>query len=207
MLESISEAGWQLRRRYEEVIVGFDQLSQAAQFEVEYLYPLVGRLYDLRGALRSLERDQPGRIPPDILREVAAMYDLGNERVDGQRERAKAASNRSTEGFTVDHALSLMLELRDARMERHEFEGTFGEAKKRFAERVRYARVKVEASAAGYAIAKGGKKKWSAWKPQDSQPPDAAEGSEAAAGGGKGGGGRQPPSSGKGKPGGGGRRR
>jgi hypothetical protein len=132
---------------YEQVIPGFADLTPACQFEVEYVYPVAARLHDILRELMAVERAEPGRIPGYIAAELRGCYDLLEERVDGQMERAKCASGRSTEGFTLDAALAIMLELRDARMESEAFrEGAFGKAKQETAKRVRLARAKLRAS-------------------------------------------------------------
>ena len=167
------------------MIPGFADLTPACQFEVEYVYPVAARLHDILRELMAVERAEPGRIPGYIAAELRGCYDLLEERVDGQMERAKCASGRSTEGFTLDAALAIMLELRDARMESEAFrEGAFGKAKQETAKRVRLARAKLRASRqALQAEGRKGAGKWKSkrWKAKqdNTEPTGEAQDSEA----------------------------
>eukprot|EP01052_Picozoa_sp_SAG31_P035351 SAG31_NODE_4254_length_3414_cov_5.296833_2_plen_443_part_00 len=166
---------------YEQVIPGFSDLTPACQFEVEYVYPVAARLHDILRELMAVEGGEPGRIPGYIAAEIRGCYDLLEERIDGQMERAKCASGKSTEGFTLDAALAIMLELRDARMESGAFrEGAFGKAKQETAKRVRLARAKLRASRQAFQAEgrKGGgrwKSKWKSKQANEESPSEAAE--------------------------------
>eukprot|EP01052_Picozoa_sp_SAG31_P041530 SAG31_NODE_6322_length_2066_cov_2.846467_2_plen_522_part_00 len=169
---------------YEKVIAGFDQLTPACQFEVEYIHPVTGRLHDILREMASTERDEPGRIPAYISAELRAVYDLLEERLDGNMERAKCASGRSSEGFTIDAALAIMLELRDARMESGGFQtGAFGRAKQETAKRVRLARAKLRASRQAIQAEGGGKRrqKWKGKQKTNSQSTHVESTDEASA--------------------------
>eukprot|EP01052_Picozoa_sp_SAG31_P013838 SAG31_NODE_843_length_11551_cov_6.757772_14_plen_457_part_00 len=170
---------------YASVIPGFKDLTPACQYEVEYTYPVTGRLHDILRELVSVERAEPGRIPGYIAAELRRCYDLLEERVDGQMERAKCASGQSSEGFTLDATLAIMLELRDARMEAGSFrEGAFGKAKLETAKRVRLARAKLRASRQALQAEGGGKKWTSKWKrkPQNAESQSEATESEGEKG-------------------------
>jgi hypothetical protein len=58
------------------------------------------------------------------------MFELGNERLSGNIDRARTAAGHHSRGWSVDVALKLMLDLRDDRLDRGEFVGTFGKAKR-----------------------------------------------------------------------------
>eukprot|EP01050_Picozoa_sp_SAG11_P002911 SAG11_NODE_154_length_14340_cov_19.803946_3_plen_455_part_00 len=182
----------------------FDYLTTAAQYELEYTAPIAGRLYDLRmyaERLNAKSRGKVQRIPAEFVDELERCFDLLDERVQGQRERARAAAGESTEGFTPDDALGIMLEVRDARMESGQFTGKFGEAKKTFATRVRAAKARQRAAAAA-AGSRGGRKRWTYSEPAASTEEwqEQGGGSDGAVGGARGGG--KAKRGGKGKPGG-----
>ena len=117
------------------VCPGFDSLTPAAQREVEYLHPLVGRVHDVYAALASHNQRVAGasRVPPAVFDELNAMFSFGLERLDGQRDRARAASGQGSGGMDVQASLDLMQQLRDERMDAHEFGGTYGQARQRIA--------------------------------------------------------------------------
>eukprot|EP01050_Picozoa_sp_SAG11_P026120 SAG11_NODE_6142_length_1379_cov_1.034375_2_plen_180_part_00 len=126
--------------------------------------------------MRSLEAMYSAS-PPEFVDELERCFDLLDERVQGQRERARAAAGESTEGFSPDDALGIMLEVRDARMESGEFTGKFGQAKKTFATRVRAAKARQRAAAAA-TRSRGGQRKWTY-----SEPAAAEESWEGPSGG------------------------
>eukprot|EP01052_Picozoa_sp_SAG31_P014455 SAG31_NODE_898_length_11146_cov_25.421472_5_plen_437_part_00 len=161
---------------YEQSIPCFSDLTPACQFELEYLYPVTVRINDILREMAHTERDEPGRIPAAIGRELRQCYELLEERVDGQLERAKCAGGRSSEGFTIDAALALMLELRDARMEGELGAGAFGRAKQETAKRVRLARAKLRAAAQASKAESRGRRPRPRWKRQ--QPQDDKSSSE-----------------------------
>lgn len=133
---------------YEEVVAGWSSLAIAAQYELEYLLPIVGRVYDVLVECSAANRHDPGRVPSGILGELRAIVEFGQERVDGQLDRARIASGHGSRGHTVDIALANMLDLRDDRLDRGEFQGSYGKKKRQMADKVRAAEITLRARSA-----------------------------------------------------------
>jgi hypothetical protein len=176
-------------------VPGFSNLSTAAQFEVEYLLPLVYRVFDVRQECARLNRADPGRIPDWILSELGAIERLGAERLDGQKDRAEAATpSLASRSGSVDQCLQLMLDLRDQRMDAGKFSGTYGVRRRQYDEMLQKAeislRVKSDAwSKYGWGGGGGGRggRNWpkDPWK-EDPQQAGAPAPAQATAKGGKG---------------------
>ena len=142
------------RGEYEEVLLGFDKLSVAAQYELEYVAPILGRVNDVREELARLNRHSRGRIPEAVLAELDAILDLGDERYQGNRDRARAAAGHRSRGHGVDQALQLMLDVRDDRIDEGEFTGRYGAQRRAQSDRIRRAEASLQAKA--WALASTG---------------------------------------------------
>ena len=130
------------RGELEKLILGFKDLSVAAQYETEYLFVLVGRCFDVSKHLSQLHAAYLRGVDvneaiADATFEMEQMFELGNERLSGNVDRARTATGHHSRGWSVDVALKLMLDLRDDRLDRGEFVGTFGKAKRNMRNLVR----------------------------------------------------------------------
>ena len=143
------------RGEYEEVITGWSQLAVPAQYETEYLLPIVGRLYDVQRELERLNRNSPGRIPGGIIEEIGRMHELGRERLEGNIDRARTAAGQKSRGWSLDLALGAMLDQRDARIDRGQFRGAYGRKKKKMSDRIRVHEETYAAKAAFWATRGG----------------------------------------------------
>ena len=56
---------------------------------------------------------------PAVFDELNAMFSFGLERLDGQQDRARAASGQGSGSMDVQASLDLMQQLRDERMDAH----------------------------------------------------------------------------------------
>eukprot|EP01051_Picozoa_sp_SAG22_P023836 SAG22_NODE_6326_length_870_cov_1.203632_1_plen_128_part_10 len=79
---------------------GWANLATAAQYELEYLLPLVGRIRDVLDECAAANRHAPGRVSAGILAELRAMVELGSERIEGQMDRARIASGHGSRGHS-----------------------------------------------------------------------------------------------------------
>ena len=194
------------RGEYEDTILGFKDLSVAAQYESKYLHPLVGRTYDVHKHLaRALRVYRAGgdieAELDDCVFETAKMFEMGHERQGGNNDRARTAAGHTSRGWTLDTALKLMLDARDDRMDRAEFSGVFGKAKRKMRNIVRTKELTAEANRLVYGNRRGG----AYTEPSDATPPrggapapaptrsdrlGGGDGGGGAADGGRGGGGR-----------------
>jgi hypothetical protein len=199
------------RGEYEEVITGWSQLAVPAQYETEYLLPIVGRLYDVQRELERLNRNSPGRIPGGIIEEISRMHELGRERLEGNIDRARTAAGQKSRGWSLDLALGAMLDQRDARIDRGQFRGAYGRKKKKMSDRIRVHEETFAAKAAFWSTKGGnrgqqfrgqgggnfrgqsGEQQWiaeDAWAANQAAARGGAAAGAAAARGGRGGGGR-----------------
>ena len=111
------------RGELEKLIIGFKDLSVAAQYETEYLHAIVGRCFDVSKHLGQLHQAYLRGVDveeaiADATFEMEQMFELGNERLSGNIDRARTTAGHHSRGWSVDVALKLILDLRDDRLDR-----------------------------------------------------------------------------------------
>jgi hypothetical protein len=171
------------RGEYARLVPGWKSLSLSAQYELEYWHPITGRIHDVFCALQAHNASVPAqfRVGSGVLEELNEMFILGEERIDGQKDRARAAAGESSGGFDVEAALDLLLQLRDERMDRHEFGGTYGAARERIANLYAYQKLRQRVSRQVWRGGGGGAGRGDSFGPAAGS---ASAGSGAAASGG-----------------------
>ena len=198
------------RGELEKLIIGFKDLSVAAQYETEYLHAIVGRCFDVSKHLGQLHQAYLRGVDveeaiADAAFEMEQMFELGNERLSGNIDRARTAAGHHSRGWSVDVALKLMLDLRDDRLDRGEFVGTFGKAKRTMRNLVRTKEITQQANRLVYGQGGGGRggggvQQRQTQYPQPSPAPAAAQPAPAPASGqGRGGGGGSGAGKGRGR--------